>query len=357
MDFKVLIGAVLISAWVTPALADEPDQRQATEEFVRMDREVTELAKQLGDWSEHNDIIADALAQMWKRNGWNSEADLYAKDLATDITEIPPWKFQDRMERFRELTRERYDMNDQQMTQFKGLLRREMFGMGMKYGPVLFKQAKEMLRTRIDGEAFTSEQVSRWAREFEPMMQQYSADISRITEQFGEIMTEEQRRIYDRDLESLNRRMEYVKQSLGSWQAGMWDPEDWGLQNDPVHIRARERLERRQALSVTSRALVYDPSTWERYVIAFIERFRLDEAQQKLCNNILGDLIAQAQRYRVVHRDEFESMSAAERREHQLLEPIQQMFAELKARLNNVPTESQLKAALQRRGLGQSAPR
>ena len=92
MDFKVLIGAVLISAWVTPALADAPDKGEATEEVMRMDREVTELAKQLGDWSEHNDIIADALVQMWKRNGWNSEADLYAKDLAMDITEIPPWK-------------------------------------------------------------------------------------------------------------------------------------------------------------------------------------------------------------------------------------------------------------------------
>ncbi len=319
-------------------------------ELQALDRELTAKAQQLGDWSEQYHIVTDVINNIWEQNNWNTEADLFARDTALRIQRIAPWKFEDRMEVLVGSVKERYHFDENQTRQFQEKLYQEMWGLTLKYGPALMGNARDMLDTRLRGEPFTARQVARWARAFDPLMKDFEGDVNRIAADFGAMLTDEQRRIFERDLQSVNKRMTHFVQSSEAWKRGAWRAEDWGLQNDPIHQPENKiRLAQNALNQMLERSvLAHDESTWRRYVRGFITLYELDQAQRKACTTILDDMVTRAKRYRAGKGDDIKKLTPIERSAHALLEPVRTMFTELKSRLNVIPTENQRKQAIER---------
>ena len=331
--------------------AQQPERGSdaAPAELQVLDRELTVRAQQLGDWSEQHRIITSVINNIWKQNDWHTEADRFARETAMRVERIPPWQFKDRMNLLIDATRARYRLDENQVRRFQQQLYQEMWGMTLKYGPTLMHNAREMLDTRLQGEPFTAEQVARWAEAFDPLMGDFEKDVKRMSADFGGTLSDAQRKIFERDLESLNKRMTYFVERSEAWKRGKWRAEDWGLQDDPIHYpqvklrRAQEAMKR----ALERRVVADDESTWDRYVRNFITSYQLDEAQQKVCTSILDDVVVRARRYRTTHQDAISRLTRVEQADHALLEPLGTMFAELKSRLNAIPTERQRKQALE----------
>ena len=322
---------------------------KGTEADLRaLDEMITLKAQKLGDWADQHRIISDVINNIWEQNNWTSEADTYARETALRIERIPPWQFKDRMEALIGAVKGRYRFDDRQTQQFQQQIYKEMWTMSLKYGPTLMRNAEEMLDTRLRREPFTAQQVARWAQASDPLMKDLELDVQRFATEFGQILNEDQRSIYKRDRESLNRRMDYFVQKHGDWKQGKWRVEDWGLQDDVLH-RPKSQSELAQEavdLLIGRSALAVEESTWRRYVRAFVRTYELDEAQKRAGGAILDDLVAQADRYRASKADEIRKLDPGQRVNHPMLEPIRRRFTELKARLEVIPTERQRKKAL-----------
>lgn len=325
------------------AVVRAPDA--APEQLEALDREVTDLTQKLGDWSEQARLIDGVLSNLWEKNGWTSEADQFARQTVSRISKIPPWQFKDRMDTLLQVAGQRYRLDDQQKQRFQQKLYEEMWSTTLKYGPSMFKTAKDALSTRVKGEAFTPQQVARWATDFEPMMEPWRQDTVRMMDEFGAMLTPEQREVFEKDTESLNKRMDYVVRSSKAWKNGAWRPEDWGLQDDPVHQAAYPQRVGPGAATAVRGARPDDESTWARYVQHFIKTYQLDEPQQQACSAVLEDMVTRAGRYRTAHTDEIAKLTPLQGLVHPLLQPIRSMFAELKARLETLPTEEQRRRA------------
>lgn len=340
---------ILIVLSLAGASAPPAEPESAPSELQMLDRELTQKAQQLGDWSEQQQIMAGVINNLWRKNKWNSEADRFARDTALRIERIPPWNLDERMDLLIQATKNRYQLDDRQAEQFQQRFYREMWGMTLKYAPVLMQNVNEMLDTRLRGKPFSPEQVADWAWRFDPVMKNFEEDVSRMASEFGATLTDKQRRIFNRDVQSLNKRMTHFTQSVEAWKRGEWQEEDWGLQDDPIHRPGYEKRKARETLNrmLDRHAVSHDESTWQRYVRGFIQMYDLDDAQRMVCTTILDDVVARAERYRSSKVEQINSLNRRRRADDPLLAPIRMMFQELKSRLNLIPTERQRKEALE----------
>lgn len=89
-------------------------------------------------------------------------------------------------------------------------------------------------------------------------------------------------------------------------------------------------------------------SPWERYGEQFIAHYRMDPAQQETVRRIVTELMDRRGDYEAKHAADYEAMERItepqRRAEEQaaLDRPINEMFDELKRRLNEIPTTAQL---------------
>ncbi|MCH8853095.1 MAG: hypothetical protein IID41_10650 [Planctomycetes bacterium] len=348
IGFKSSGVILLLSAGMLLAqsLGGGPDD--LPQELQILDRELAAKTQQLGDWSEQYQIVSDVIHNVWSQNNWKTEADLFARDTALQIQQVPPWKLEDRMDLLVEAAGQRYHLDEQQSTRFQNQMYGEMWKMAIKYGPTLMNNAREMLETRLRKEPFTADQVARWANAFDPLMQGFQADVSRMADEFGHMLTPEQRTVFDRDLQSVNKRMAHFASRTEAWKKGEWRIEDWGLQDDPIHLPVYKKRLAVEAIDrlLNRRVRPQDEDSWRRYVRGFVTLYDLDGVQKQVCSSILEDLLARARRYRVLKGQEIRQLTLQQRRDHALLEPIREMFSELKSRLSRIPMERQYKRAL-----------
>jgi hypothetical protein len=100
--------------------------------------------------------------------------------------------------------------------------------------------------------------------------------------------------------------------------------------------------------------------SWTRFVEAFCEKFKLDEAQRASAMSVLRDVQARRDQYRTSHADEIEAAGQIEdarfraERIEQVMQPIASLYEELRSRLDRIPTSAQIEAV--RREVATSQP-
>jgi len=99
--------------------------------------------------------------------------------------------------------------------------------------------------------------------------------------------------------------------------------------------------------------------SWDRYVADVIERFRFNDGQQQAARSILKEMKDRALAHRDRHREEItrleeklasgnpDDSDALENELTRLYGPIDEMFRELFARVEQIPTAAQRRAATQ----------
>ena len=119
--------------------AGEPDPKRTDGDWARFGsfEDMAESAEGL-DWKKESARWLRAVDKVWERNGWNSEAQLHARNMVHDVAVVPPWDIAGRFKVMTESIRGRYDLSPDQTAQFQGALFREMGGMLMKHGGQLW---------------------------------------------------------------------------------------------------------------------------------------------------------------------------------------------------------------------------
>lgn len=329
----------------------------------------TERLKELGPWQTHYRTVTHMVDQMFTRNGWNSEPDLFVRSLVTRVSAMPPWDVRGRIDTVVGQLSTRYQLSPDQRAELGKRVWRDTITMTTRSFPAVLPTLKDMLETRTSGEPFTAEQVSQWMRTIRPIMKRNLTYVQGSISEFRESLTPAQCAILDRDLVAADRRITTWFTHMRVWERGQWTPEDWGLQGDAIHRRAanrpqlagrKPRAQRQRTappaeiVSPSGRRMTRDQDPWAQHVQRFITRYKLDEGQQTSAWSIYEELRSRADQWLASHADELakiealardgvdaESRRAAEKRLDEQTEVVQQMFEELKSRLDDLLTSDQ----------------
>jgi len=335
----------------------QEEQRELKEQ-VRGVQEVMNVAKSIGPWESQFQIIDEATDNVFRQQGWNSEPDLFARDVLRQVGVIAPWRPREREEVFLNAVQSRFSLTHDQRTSLAADMRREAMAMTIKHFKDALPVVLDMASTRARNQAFTPEQVQEWSRRLKPMMDEGAQMMERVADRLKRTMTEEQRRRLDEDMRAFQRRHKDVRRMVERWEDGKWTPADWGLQNDPLHAVAAARhsaIEAQKNALVEQARLASNPdeprisvneSSWDRYVKWFCSTYQCDARQRSMSDSILRGSKKEAMDYRAARRDvieRYEALAAssessgqrenAEAELARLLAPISQVFERMKLRL------------------------
>lgn len=228
----------------------------------------------------------------------------------------------------------------------------------------------EFLELRLAPEPPSAEQVQSWAERAGPVLDLAGEQMLASNEDFRRVLSPLQRAKFELDALQLNAGIQLAKQRLARWEQGdidvgsVWQPtgrardrrkkkqentgepaEEAGLNYSPADVRRADKI-------------LEELDIWEAYTERFITLFQLYEAQQATALSCLYELKARALTHRKLYRKQIAKLEyriesgyePAKKDEliaslKSLYGPIDQMFQELKDRLNGIPTTSQKNAA------------
>ena len=352
VPFPAVVGVALVAGggWTVDCVtaAEEP------EELVRT--WFAGLTEQFGglDWDHEYQFIARAIENVWARNGWNEEADRYARDLVNEVAAIPPWEFRRRFDLFSRRVGERYHLSPPQIEMFERLVMREIGRILPRHSGVILGQAIEGLQTRGANQPFTAEQVARWTKAGEPLFKDARKSFDLVAGELSSSLSPSQRRIWDRDLAAANKRWKDIEAARGRWAQGGWQADDWGLQDDPIQQGTARGGDFAPSGAVRSPGadtppqverlpqwVAHDPSTWFAYVLDFEKRFKLDPGQASAARSIHAELVGRAAAFTQIHAERLRKVPPGERKADEAYAPIRAYFTELQGRLEAIPTTAQ----------------
>ncbi len=322
-------------------------------------RQIQKDAETIGSWDQQYLVIERAADNMFQQQGWSSESDQYARSLMRDIGRIPPWKPRERQEAFMGALQSRYALTEEQRSSLNSEIQREAMMVTAKNFREVLPVAMEVVQTRAKGEPFTPEQVQRWTKALKPMMADSLASMQRVTDNMKKGMGPDQRSLLEADVEALTKRHRDVEKMMVRWEAGQWNPTDWGLQDDPIHYseaarhaagEAEKNALVQQAVdgrqSVSEAAAATDESEWDRYVRQFCDKFGCSDSQRASAQGILKNCKQEATAFRNARRERIaqiekliQTADTPEKRKAQQdemqrqLAPIGEIFNRMKDRL------------------------
>jgi hypothetical protein len=347
-------------------LAQEPPA-PPTKEIEEIRRAEEDAKGLMGDWDQHYLVVDQATDNIFQQQGWTSESDQYARNLMREVGRISPWKPQERGKVFMNSLQARYTLTEDQRTTLDADIQKETMTVAMKHFKSVFPVALEIMKARSSGQPFTPEQVQRWSKAFQPVMDESIGAVDRVVGRLEKTMTEDQRKILQNDTQALHKRHQDVQKMVERWEAGQWTPTDWGLQNDPIHAGVMSQYNAAQTekdrlvqaanakANQSEQSIARDESTWEAYVRQFCEQYECTDAQRTQAGAILKSCRKEALDYLAARRDQIAKNEAAgksadvapgerekaARELERLMTPIGDIFNRLKAQLVGLLTSAQ----------------
>jgi hypothetical protein len=375
-------------AGVTILAAQQPPEEPEGRSSWRIQERVARLFRALGslsDWDTHSAYITAALEKTYERNGWTSEPDQFAMDMIREVNQIPPWRPEQRFDAAVEMMAERYGLDEGQKRLMRATLIRESNDLFVRHSSQIMQYAVEAIQTRAAGEPFTPEQVARWAQLAEPVFLDSRERMNVAAAEFAKHLRPEQAEALLIDLDAANRRMDDLYVQSQRWADGDWDPVDWGLEEDPIqtgtagkgtahgaaplagepqsveqqpeHKHGQPTIGELVAAGRGAAGASSQPAeddAWAQYVRRFIEKYKLNDAQQAHAWRIYRDVKARGDTQRRRYTQQIE---AAQRRgggrkdektqtgvtelQARLKSQLDQLYVQLKARLDKLPTRQQ----------------
>lgn len=359
--------ALLLSSAIARARAEEPDKPSPG--VISQIQTLQEQAKNMGPWETEAGLLRDAHINIFQKNGWTGESDQFTLELMHQVTRIAPWNAAEREDVFLSGLQNRMNLTHDQ----RGLVAREMrlesMNVTMKHIKDVLPVALEIAQVRARQEPFTAEQVQKWSGKFKPLLSDALASVQKVAGKLDKTMTEEQRALLDKDMKALLKRHADVEKMVDNWQAGHWNPTEWGLDNDPIHAAAMYEYRLKEAakdglvnLALSKEkpdvvATAKDKSAWRLYVEWFCNFYTCDDQQRATAEGILTSSLKRATNFLQARGQEIgkaeqlrdAAQTDAQREIHaaelaRLQQPLEDIFKELCARLEaNVLTTRQRK--------------
>lgn len=308
------------------------------------------------DWDAESRHIHNFIQKTWKSNGWSDESDQFAAQMLEEVAKIPPWHVNARVEVMTGMLAARYGLEDDQAARWRGLMLQESGDLIRRHGGLIFSQAKEYIGDRMNGRLLTPEQVARWTRDAEPLRADLDKTVERLFQNFGNGLSQEQRRILDRDRLSAEKRMAQFSREVRRWEEGQWAPGDWGMDETAgtsdamVAAEASREAEREQA-ERAGRAFVlpscanHDPDSWVVCALDFKKKYALDAGQRTTVDSLVDELAERARQSLAADRATLDAVPYGDRSKHPGYESARKTFSELQDRMGALLTSAQREKA------------
>ncbi|MHC5111069.1 MAG: hypothetical protein ACYTHJ_14450 [Planctomycetota bacterium] len=249
----------------------------------------------------------------------------------------------------------------------------------------------EYIELKMHLEPPDREEIQSWAQRAIPAFQSMKEQLQAGVGDLREIATPEQRMKLEPQSLMLDGAMLYAETRIRRWAKGDFDPSEFVEPTPSMRRQRRKERDQRKAEAAAAAAeeagaedkaaaeptppdfIAEELSLWERYVSDFIQRFDLDEGQRATARSVLREMQSRASSYRDRHKTELaelelalaasdvseESRASVENRIRELYGPVDDMFSELKKRVDTLPTSRQratfAEAEEQRRKQGEEA--
>jgi len=362
-----VLAAQSMSQVHTAPQVNRPGQTVSEEQPVKSDlRSMTEPLRAF-DWDKEYVHVQRSIENVWQRNNWTDEADVFAREVAVGVSAIPPWAPLERVAFVVDCFGERYHATDALKLRVSMLLAREASGFLIRNRETIMSHEKEYLELRQAGRPITVEDVTRWAREGEPVLRDLHELIDRTFDEVRVQLSPEQQAILQRDFESYRKRRDEVDRAMKRWADGDWTPEEWGMEDDPIQGSrvatgndaqpSAPQLDERGLTSPPAYSLVrttavlrcdeFAPITWTACAAERTERYGFDAGQRTTAESIVAELSAIALDYCKANRQRLAAVAPRDRQTDPGFEPIRLGFAELVERLDAIPTTAQRDRALE----------
>ena len=254
----------------------------------------------------------------------------------------------------------KYDLDADQTRQVNEAVRERWPTFMKEHRADLQPLLNDWFEMRLELTPPTEEQVQDWAKRAQPMFEAFRTEFQEGAQEFREVLRPMQRVKFELELMQFGLGMQIAQAKLSQWQQGEYqEHEFWDA---PPTVR-RARREAREAERNGGAAVPESPpdqvaaelGRWDRFVEQFIKMYDLDDTQQATARSLLGEMKERAAAHRDRHRARIDQLELrimqgkdgddelAEIKQElvELYGPIDEMFAELKRRLEAIPTTVQ----------------
>ncbi|UCG16843.1 MAG: hypothetical protein JSV19_02175 [Phycisphaerales bacterium] len=268
-----------------------------------------------------------------------------------------------RLKRAVDVVDQRYDLSDGQ----KQHLEQALLSRWPKFIHDNEEQLKSLLNEMIEARMATKppdpDRVADWAGRALLMWEAVEQQIAAGDEEIKRILDEEQCERFDRDRERLRTRFGEFRETLAKWERGGFDPSTWpslgrrdSAEREAGPHRSPEAHQPTTAPADTDE-ISAELDAWSRFVDEFCETYELDRMQRVTAHSILKEMQERAEAYRDRRRVEIEKLEhlindqtpgnedLVKRQAEELYGPIDEMFQELRRRLEALPTPAQVRRA------------
>ncbi len=230
----------------------------------------------------------------------------------------------------------------------------------------------EFLEMRMAVDPPSKEAVQDWARRVEPVFRQCRAELDAGTEDLRDALSPLQRAKFEIEVMKFGVGMRVAEGKLHQWREGDFDPREVWI--PPRSQRLREQEKKRDQQTEPARAKASAPAAppseeaavpvdqialeleaWDEYVARFIRMYGLGDAQRDAVSSCLVELKQRALAHRDRRREDIARLEQRIRENDgsdaslaeikvsatELYGPVDDMFAELKERVERVPTSEQ----------------
>ncbi len=295
----------------------------------------------------------------------------------------------------------RYKLNEEQSKFTRELMARRVNELLDKHEKTVRELFREAMVMRLAGKPPTNEAIQSWAQRALPVYEEAKKQIIDGNEEWGKILTPDQKKTHEIDLKMMKIDFVQYEQKLSRWSQGGFEPKkDWivpqsaanrpatpppsgkPVQPNPPTNRFAKRNEAqmpvtppanrpgggppmrigetagRNPTSGPAGSAIQAPTDpeqhWDAWVSDFVRQCRLDEGQTGQAKAILKDCKDRANRHRDAHRDDYvrltkrvqetnpEAVAQASKELGDLNAPINDLFEELKGRVEGIATSAQL---------------
>lgn len=290
------------------------------------------------------------------------------------------WDIQQMIERATNEVTKRYNLTPEQTEFTRNLMVTRVNAFLDKHEQKIREIFGELMRMQMAGQDPPAAKVQEWTDAITPMFDEAKAQIVDGNKEFREILTDDQKKIHDIDLKVMEQNFADAQKRLDRWREGGFDPaKDMGRPAKPAPsgqapaaagkpapvspgaaaspapvVQTPGSTPRATATSSASTTDEGSMDAWEAYVRKFIENYKLDAGQSSQAMRILGESRNRAEEYRASRKNDYQKIqmllasdpksTEARTQMKELDKPIGVVFSEMKARLEQIPTDAQRKA-------------
>ena len=262
--------------------------------------------------------------------------------------------------RWADMGTNKYDLDEQQMKQMRENVLERWPRFFAEHREQIQPVLNEWIEMRIGMEPPPQERVQAWSAQAEPIFEEFATEFDEGAREFREVLKPMQRAKFELEMLQFGVGMQVARAKLTQWKEGKYEEEEfWEM--PPSEFRRRRAARQAQRVEGAAPKAVRDDQIgrelgrWDRFVAEFIDAYALDESQQTTANSLLNELKERAIAHRDRNRDRIfkleERIAAGKEGEDELAEikrqlvelygPIDDMFTELKNRLEALPTTEQ----------------